>query len=77
MTPTDNRTLAAAASQDPVDALPASLADLHCYTETSGVITTTMFDVPGGTYYTSSLKPPLRSCSFSNTKLPGKANPPP
>lgn len=47
MTPTDNRTLAAAASQDPVDALPASLADLHCYTETSGVITTTMFDVPG------------------------------
>ncbi|KAK1827179.1 hypothetical protein QBC39DRAFT_267423 [Podospora conica] len=43
---TDNRTLAAASSQDPVE-IPASLADLHCFTETSGVITTTMFDVPG------------------------------
>lgn len=47
MTPTDNRTLAAAASQDPIDTLPASLSDLHCFTETSGVLTTTMFDVPG------------------------------
>ncbi|KAI6378404.1 hypothetical protein MCOR25_002271 [Pyricularia grisea] len=25
----------------------ADLQDLHCYTETNGVITTTMFDVPG------------------------------
>lgn len=23
------------------------LSDLHCYTETEGVVTTTMFDVPG------------------------------
>lgn len=27
--------------------LPASQMDLHCFTETNGVITTTMFDVPG------------------------------
>jgi hypothetical protein len=27
--------------------IPPQLSDLHCYTETEGVITTTMFDVPG------------------------------
>ncbi|KAK4659239.1 hypothetical protein QC762_108440 [Podospora pseudocomata] len=27
--------------------IPASIQDLHCFTETNGVITTTMFDVPG------------------------------
>lgn len=27
--------------------IPAHLSDLHCFTETNGVITTTMFDVPG------------------------------
>lgn len=27
--------------------VPPELSDLHCYTETEGVITTTMFDVPG------------------------------
>ncbi|KAL2019801.1 hypothetical protein VTK56DRAFT_9152 [Thermocarpiscus australiensis] len=28
-------------------AIPESLSDLHCFTETGGVITTTMPDVPG------------------------------
>ncbi|KAI0964879.1 hypothetical protein F4678DRAFT_454680 [Xylaria arbuscula] len=27
--------------------VPPDLSDLHCYTETEGVITTTMFDIPG------------------------------
>ncbi|KAH6650322.1 hypothetical protein F5144DRAFT_555898 [Chaetomium tenue] len=27
--------------------VPPSISDLHCFTETNGVITTTMFDVPG------------------------------
>ncbi|RYP46337.1 hypothetical protein DL768_007443 [Monosporascus sp. mg162] len=27
--------------------VPPQLSDLHCYTETDGVITTTMFDLPG------------------------------
>ncbi|KAI1352395.1 putative heavy-metal-binding-domain-containing protein [Xylaria sp. FL0043] len=27
--------------------IPPELSDLHCYTETEGVITTTMFDIPG------------------------------
>lgn len=27
--------------------VPPELSDLHCFTETNGVITTTMFDVPG------------------------------
>ncbi|KAI1488075.1 hypothetical protein F5X96DRAFT_106910 [Biscogniauxia mediterranea] len=27
--------------------IPPQLSDLHCFTETDGVITTTMFDVPG------------------------------
>lgn len=27
--------------------VPPQLSDLHCFTETDGVITTTMFDVPG------------------------------
>lgn len=27
--------------------IPESVSDLHCFTETGGVITTTMFDVPG------------------------------
>lgn len=43
---TDNRPLAAAASQEQAD-IPLHLQDLHCFTETNGVITTTMFDVPG------------------------------
>ena len=28
-------------------AMPPELSDLHCFTETNGVITTTMFDIPG------------------------------
>ncbi|KAI1813134.1 putative heavy-metal-binding-domain-containing protein [Poronia punctata] len=31
----------------PVANIPPELSDLHCYTETDGVITTTMFDLPG------------------------------
>jgi len=27
--------------------MPPELSDLHCFTETNGVITTTMFEVPG------------------------------
>ncbi|KAI1078238.1 putative heavy-metal-binding-domain-containing protein [Whalleya microplaca] len=27
--------------------IPPQLSDLHCFTETEGVITTTMFDIPG------------------------------
>ncbi|EWC44519.1 hypothetical protein DRE_06691 [Drechslerella stenobrocha 248] len=27
--------------------IPPELSDLHCFTETNGVITTTMFDIPG------------------------------
>lgn len=27
--------------------IPPELSDLHCYTETDGVVTTTMFDLPG------------------------------
>lgn len=27
--------------------IPPHVQDLHCFTETNGVITTTMFDVPG------------------------------
>ncbi|EPS38890.1 hypothetical protein H072_7350 [Dactylellina haptotyla CBS 200.50] len=27
--------------------VPPELSDLHCFTETNGVITTTMFDIPG------------------------------
>ncbi|KAK4150270.1 hypothetical protein C8A00DRAFT_46301 [Chaetomidium leptoderma] len=27
--------------------IPPHISDLHCFTETNGVITTTMFDVPG------------------------------
>ncbi|KAI1498823.1 hypothetical protein F5X99DRAFT_411650 [Biscogniauxia marginata] len=27
--------------------IPPQLSDLHCFTETDGVITTTMFDIPG------------------------------
>ncbi|KAK4167052.1 hypothetical protein QBC43DRAFT_312031 [Cladorrhinum sp. PSN259] len=33
-------------TNQPAD-IPPQLTDLHCFTETSGVITTTMFDVPG------------------------------
>ncbi|KAL2161632.1 hypothetical protein VTH06DRAFT_8194 [Thermothelomyces fergusii] len=32
--------------QQPAD-VPPQISDLHCFTETNGVITTTMFDVPG------------------------------
>ncbi len=28
-------------------ALPPEVSDLHCFTETNGVITTTMYDIPG------------------------------
>ncbi|KAI5861672.1 DUF74-domain-containing protein [Durotheca rogersii] len=34
------------AYSQPAD-IPPHLSDLHCFTETDGVITTTMFDVPG------------------------------
>lgn len=27
--------------------IPPELSDLHCYTETEGVVTTTMFEIPG------------------------------
>jgi len=27
--------------------VPPNISDLHCFTETNGIITTTMFDVPG------------------------------
>lgn len=27
--------------------IPPQVSDLHCFTETNGIITTTMFDVPG------------------------------
>lgn len=27
--------------------IPPPIQDLHCFTETNGVITTTMFDIPG------------------------------
>ncbi|KAL2142392.1 hypothetical protein VTI28DRAFT_1223 [Corynascus sepedonium] len=32
--------------QQPAD-VPPQISELHCFTETNGVITTTMFDVPG------------------------------
>jgi len=31
----------------PNKAMPPELSDLHCFTETNGVITTTMFEIPG------------------------------
>lgn len=31
---------------EPAD-IPPEISDLHCFTETNGVITTTMFDIPG------------------------------
>jgi hypothetical protein len=34
------------AHQKPAN-IPPELSDLHCYTETDGVITTTMFNIPG------------------------------
>ncbi|KAK0656728.1 hypothetical protein B0T16DRAFT_452264 [Cercophora newfieldiana] len=37
---------ASTSSPQPAD-IPLHLQDLHCFTETNGVITTTMFDVPG------------------------------
>lgn len=37
----------AAAQQQQAADIPPHLTDLHCFTETNGVITTTMFDVPG------------------------------
>ncbi|KAM7199314.1 Uncharacterized protein family UPF0145 [Rhypophila sp. PSN 637] len=43
---TDNRPLKSAKSQTQAH-IPAHISDLHCFTETNGVITTTMFDVPG------------------------------
>ncbi|KAK3694337.1 hypothetical protein B0T22DRAFT_68321 [Podospora appendiculata] len=46
MSNTDNRTLEAAKLQSTAD-IPPHLQDLHCFTETNGVMTTTMFDVPG------------------------------
>ncbi|EQB55604.1 hypothetical protein CGLO_04453 [Colletotrichum gloeosporioides Cg-14] len=35
------------AKADDVANIPPELSDLHCFTETGGVITTTMFDIPG------------------------------
>nr|XP_036585449.1 UPF0145 domain-containing protein [Colletotrichum truncatum]KAF6795500.1 UPF0145 domain-containing protein [Colletotrichum truncatum] len=35
------------AKMDDVAHIPPELSDLHCFTETGGVITTTMFDIPG------------------------------
>ncbi|KAM0281025.1 hypothetical protein ACHAQH_003754 [Verticillium albo-atrum] len=32
---------------DDIAHVPPTLSDLHCFTETEGVITTTMFDIPG------------------------------
>ncbi|KAK3362270.1 hypothetical protein B0T25DRAFT_512515 [Lasiosphaeria hispida] len=46
MPSTDNRSLKDAQAQQQAD-IPTHLQDLHCFTETNGVITTTMFDVPG------------------------------
>lgn len=43
---TDNRKIKDAKAQTQAH-LPAHISDLHCFTETNGVITTTMFDVPG------------------------------
>ncbi len=46
MSSTDNRAIKDAKAQEQAD-IPFHLQDLHCFTETNGVITTTMFDVPG------------------------------
>jgi len=46
MSNTDNRTLKDARAQKTAE-IPAHLQDSHCFTETNGVITTTMFDIPG------------------------------
>ncbi|KAK5658859.1 hypothetical protein OQA88_1673 [Cercophora sp. LCS_1] len=46
MSNTDNRALKEAAAQQQAE-VPYHIQDLHCFTETNGVITTTMFDVPG------------------------------
>ncbi|KAK0731062.1 hypothetical protein B0H67DRAFT_563684 [Lasiosphaeris hirsuta] len=46
MSSTDNRSLKDAKAQQHTD-IPIPLQDLHCFTETNGVITTTMFDIPG------------------------------
>ncbi|KAK1967842.1 YjfJ protein [Colletotrichum sublineola] len=35
------------ATPEDVANIPPELSDLHCFTETGGVITTTMFDIPG------------------------------
>ncbi|KAF6803594.1 UPF0145 domain-containing protein [Colletotrichum plurivorum] len=35
------------AKAEDVAHVPPELSDLHCFTETGGVITTTMFDIPG------------------------------
>ncbi|KAK4132355.1 DUF74-domain-containing protein [Trichocladium antarcticum] len=40
------KTRPSSASQGPAH-IPPTVSDLHCFTETNGVITTTMFDVPG------------------------------
>jgi len=34
-------------SADAGHQMPPELSDLHCFTETNGVVTTTMFDIPG------------------------------
>ncbi len=43
---TDNRSQKELKKNHHAD-IPPSIADLHCFTETNGVLTTTMFDVPG------------------------------
>jgi len=42
----DNRSLGDAKKQETAHISP-EIQELHCFTETNGVITTTMFDVPG------------------------------
>jgi hypothetical protein len=39
--------MATATTKAQVAHIPPELSDLHCFTETNGVITTTMFDIPG------------------------------
>lgn len=43
---TDNRSQKDLKKNHQAD-IPLNIADLHCFTETNGVLTTTMFDVPG------------------------------
>ncbi|KAH8891846.1 DUF74-domain-containing protein [Thozetella sp. PMI_491] len=44
--PTDNRSLKDVKNSQR-SSVPPEISDLHCFTETNGVLTTTMVDVPG------------------------------